>query len=203
MELGNLILKYRKQKNLSQEDLANLIGVTRQTISKWELNETTPDLKQAIKLAELFGISINDLIKSNQINEVVNDIGTNNKFKIIIKIMKIIGITISIIIFVICMYIILTTYIKGYFSTGPTSQGVSQYCDYNGSIKLYEVWRYYDSNQIVLNTEDEEIMQKFKSYDYVNEQKMLADIVTYIESNGGVCGINKSSIDASEYNERR
>ena len=62
MELGNLILKYRKQNNLSQEDLAKEIGVTRQTISKWELNETSPDLKQAAKLAELFGVGVNDLI---------------------------------------------------------------------------------------------------------------------------------------------
>ena len=48
MELGNLILKYRKKHNLSQEQLAKEIVVSRQTISKWELNETTPDLKQSI-----------------------------------------------------------------------------------------------------------------------------------------------------------
>ena len=62
MELGNLILKYRKKYNLSQEELAKEIGVTRQTISKWELNETTPDLKQAIKLAEIFNINFNKII---------------------------------------------------------------------------------------------------------------------------------------------
>ena len=67
MKLGNLILKYRKQKNLSQEDLAKEIGVTRQTISKWELNETSPDLKQAVKLAEIFDIDFNKII--NQIKE--------------------------------------------------------------------------------------------------------------------------------------
>ena len=67
MKLGNLILKYRKQKNLSQEELAKEIGVTRQTISKWELNETSPDLKQAVKLAEIFDIDFNKII--NQIKE--------------------------------------------------------------------------------------------------------------------------------------
>ena len=54
MELGNLIIKYRKKYNLSQEKLAKEIDVSRQTISKWELNETTPNLKQAIKLSEIF-----------------------------------------------------------------------------------------------------------------------------------------------------
>ena len=61
MELGSLILKYRKKYDLSQEDLAREVGVTRQTISKWELNETSPDLKQAIKLAEIFNINFNKI----------------------------------------------------------------------------------------------------------------------------------------------
>lgn len=45
MEIGNKILILRKQNNLSQEELAEKVGVSRQTISKWELGETSPDLK--------------------------------------------------------------------------------------------------------------------------------------------------------------
>lgn len=52
MDLGNKILKYRKTLNLSQEQLAEILNVTRQTISKWELGETTPDIKQAKKYQE-------------------------------------------------------------------------------------------------------------------------------------------------------
>ena len=47
MNLGNKIGYLRKKKNLSQEELAEMIGVTRQTISKWELGDTTPDINQA------------------------------------------------------------------------------------------------------------------------------------------------------------
>ncbi len=47
MTLGEKIIKMRKQKNLSQEDLAEQMGVTRQTISNWELNETTPNIMEA------------------------------------------------------------------------------------------------------------------------------------------------------------
>ena len=47
MEIGNRILELRKESKLSQEQLAEKMNVTRQTISKWELNETTPDIKQA------------------------------------------------------------------------------------------------------------------------------------------------------------
>lgn len=81
MELGSLILKYRKQNNLSQEDLAKEIGVTRQTISKWELNETTPDLKQAIKLAELFKISVDEFVNGNKTKNTQNEEKKKSKHK--------------------------------------------------------------------------------------------------------------------------
>ena len=54
MDLGKKILELRKKENLSQEQLAEKMNVTRQTISKWELNETTPDIKQAKELSKLF-----------------------------------------------------------------------------------------------------------------------------------------------------
>ena len=54
-------MKEKKHK-LSQEELAEMIGVTRQTISNWELNETSPDLKQAQKLSNIFDISLDELI---------------------------------------------------------------------------------------------------------------------------------------------
>ena len=50
MEIGNKIMELRKKNNLSQEELAEKVGVARQTISKWELGETAPDLKQAKKI---------------------------------------------------------------------------------------------------------------------------------------------------------
>lgn len=58
MNLGNKIMTLRKKNNLSQEDLAEKVGVTRQTISKWELEETTPDINQAKKLSMIFNISL-------------------------------------------------------------------------------------------------------------------------------------------------
>lgn len=54
MEMGSRIYELRKKNNLSQENLAEKIGVARQTISKWELGETSPDIKQAKQLAQIF-----------------------------------------------------------------------------------------------------------------------------------------------------
>jgi DNA-binding XRE family transcriptional regulator len=61
MEFKEQIICRRKQMGLSQEDLGNKIGVTRQTVSKWELGETTPDMDKLIQLSQLFGASIDEL----------------------------------------------------------------------------------------------------------------------------------------------
>ena len=61
MNIGQNILNLRKGANLSQEQLAEIIGVTRQTLSNWELEESSPDLKQAKELSRFFNISLDDL----------------------------------------------------------------------------------------------------------------------------------------------
>lgn len=70
MNLGNKIMTLRKKNNLSQEDLAEKVGVTRQTISKWELEETTPDINQAKKLSMIFNISLDELV-NNDVNSIL------------------------------------------------------------------------------------------------------------------------------------
>ncbi len=62
MSLGNQIHTLRKKNNISQEQLAEKVGVARQTISKWELGETAPDIKQAQLLAESFNVSLDELL---------------------------------------------------------------------------------------------------------------------------------------------
>lgn len=70
MNLGNKIMTLRKKNNLSQEDLSEKVGVTRQTISKWELEETTPDINQAKKLSMIFNISLDELV-NNDVNSIL------------------------------------------------------------------------------------------------------------------------------------
>ena len=63
MHLGDNLLKARKRMNLSQEEVAEKLGVSRQTISKWELDETLPDIRQSKKLASLYNLSLDELIE--------------------------------------------------------------------------------------------------------------------------------------------
>ncbi|MGI2264988.1 helix-turn-helix transcriptional regulator, partial [Staphylococcus cohnii] len=65
MELSKQIQKYRKEKKLSQEDLAEKIHVTRHTISNWERNKNIPDLNSLILLSEIFNTSLDDLVKGD------------------------------------------------------------------------------------------------------------------------------------------
>lgn len=62
MTLGNHLYNARKKSGLSQEDVATKLGVSRQTISKWELDETLPDIRQAKRLAVLYHLSLDELI---------------------------------------------------------------------------------------------------------------------------------------------
>ena len=63
MNLGNNLFQSRKKTGLSQETVAEKLGVSRQTISKWETDETVPDIYQAKKLAKLYKLSLDDLIE--------------------------------------------------------------------------------------------------------------------------------------------
>lgn len=62
MEFSNRLYELRKQKGLSQEELAGKLNVTRQTISKWEIGDSTPDMEKLIAISELFGISLDELM---------------------------------------------------------------------------------------------------------------------------------------------
>lgn len=65
MVIGNKISELRKKFNYTQEQLAEKIGVTRQTLSNWESNITSPDLNQACILCNLLKVNISDLIDNN------------------------------------------------------------------------------------------------------------------------------------------
>lgn len=62
MEFHNKLYNLRKQKGLSQEELANRLNVSRQTISKWEVGDSTPEMEKLIAISDLFGISLDELV---------------------------------------------------------------------------------------------------------------------------------------------
>lgn len=69
MNLGESLFELRKSKNLTQDDVAEKLNVTRQTVSKWETNQSTPDFDKIIPLCELYDISPNELLTGEKEEE--------------------------------------------------------------------------------------------------------------------------------------
>ena len=65
MELGKQIKKYRSEMNLSQEELADKIFVSRQTVSNWENDKNYPDIKSLLLMSKVFGVSLDILVKGD------------------------------------------------------------------------------------------------------------------------------------------
>ena len=62
MNFNNRLYQLRKQKGFSQEELANRLNVSRQTVSKWEVGDSTPDMEKLAAMSELFGVSLDQLV---------------------------------------------------------------------------------------------------------------------------------------------
>ena len=79
MTLGQNILKMRKKSGLSQEELGDKVGVTRQTISNWELDETTPNPDQLKGLSKALNTSVDDLIENDIQNVILSKVKLTEK----------------------------------------------------------------------------------------------------------------------------
>ena len=101
MLLGEKILELRKKNGLSQEQLGDKVNVTRQTISNWELGETSPNPEQLKLLSKALNISIDDLLDNDIKNVVVEKISNTEKLAgVVLKGLKILGIIILIIVII-------------------------------------------------------------------------------------------------------
>jgi transcriptional regulator with XRE-family HTH domain len=79
MKLGERLFEYRKKKGLSQEEVASKLNVTRQTISKWETDQSLPDFDKIVPICELFGITTAELLKGEKEESII--INSDLKYK--------------------------------------------------------------------------------------------------------------------------
>ena len=80
MNLGEKLFELRKTKNLTQDEVAEKLNVTRQTVSKWETNQSTPDFDKIIPLCELYEISTDELLRGEK-QEKTEENNYNNEEK--------------------------------------------------------------------------------------------------------------------------
>lgn len=75
IEIANRLVELRKKMNLSQEELAEKLGLSRQAVSKWERAEASPDTDNLICLAKIYNISLDDLLKTDQpVDQLIQDV---------------------------------------------------------------------------------------------------------------------------------
>ncbi len=78
MNFNERLIELRKSKGLSQDELGQKLGVSRQTISKWELAQSYPDFQRLVLLSDYFGLSLDALVKDVDVQDV-RDKNLNDK----------------------------------------------------------------------------------------------------------------------------
>lgn len=135
MNLSDNLKRIRKDNNLSQEQLAEKLGVSRQAVSKWESGQSYPEMDKVLQICSLFNLNINELINENikEVNEVKESKNISNKYvtsffdyltKVVdmfssMKLKQIIGCLFEQ--FVICMILVIFFAIVGCIVAGVTS----------------------------------------------------------------------------------
>ena len=186
MKLGDNILKLRKDCKLSQEQLAEKVDVTRQTISNWELGETSPNPEQLKLLSKALNVSIDELLNNDIKPVLVEKVGNTEKLAgLIIKILKVMGI-LFIVGFV--SIILLSVFFGSRQSskTEKTEQTVQLSCVLNN--EKYEYLIEYDQNDNIIDASGSEYIINIIKDKEIKKAKILVKYIeTYFKDNGGKC----------------
>ena len=188
MDLGNKILKLRKEKGYSQEELAEKLGVTRQTISNWEPSSTHPNPEQLKGLSKILNVSIDELL-DNDIKAVIEEKVSNTEklAGIIIKILKVFGILIIIYILLMVIGIITFTVFRKESSESVSNKATSETLNCSIEDNNYTITigddNYFDCSEC---NEDMQIYLQDIT-DWANIDHSVENIKIYFRENGGNC----------------
>ena len=188
MNLGKKIAELRKKNNLSQEELAEKVGVARQTISKWEIGDTTPDINQVKIISKIFNISIDELVDNDINNLIVEKVSNTEKLAgITIKILKVFGIMLIVFITLIFLFVIIFMVDmprNDYDIVGRTKVS----CNLDNEEYVYEA-EYNKNYQVINSGGDAYIMNHTDIESYEDVNKIVAHIEDYFNDHGGKCTI--------------
>ena len=190
MEIGNKLQSLRKNAGYSQEELAEKIDVSRQTISKWELGETSPDLKDAKKLSKIFNVSLDEL-SGNDIKDVLITKVSNTEVLagMIVKILRTLGVIMVSGLAGLLIMFILFRFLDRDKSVMVSSSTVA-YCLVDGKREVYEAYETKDSPGVIeYSTSDIRMLKdmEINIRNYKDKDKLIDDVIKYVESTGGKC----------------
>lgn len=186
MNTGEKLLKLRKNAHYSQEDVAEKLNVSRQTISNWENDITSPDLAQAKELSQLFHISLDELVGNDIRDVIVEKVSNTEKLAgILIKILKFIGVlfVVFIIINIISIFLF-STQSKSTKQRLTTSAYMS--CSIDNNTYSYQV-DMDEEHRIVNQSGDDYIANIIKGKDFKDGTKLISFVEQYFEEHKGSC----------------
>lgn len=188
MKLGENILELRKKKGLSQEQLGEKVNVTRQTISNWELNETSPNPEQLKLLSSVLEVSIDDLLDNDIKSIMESKISNTEKLAgLILKILKVMGVLIlAFLIFIIFSLIIFNSNKSSNVVAEKENRMVDLECRLNNNDYNYSVE--FDKDDNIINVVGRDFINSIIDNKKFNKRKALVQYVdTYFKDNGGQC----------------
>lgn len=188
MNIGKNLIVLRKKNGFSQEELAEKIGVTRQTISKWELEETYPDINQTLELSKVFNVTLDELVNNDVSNVIINRIENTEK-----KVKKT-NILVSIVIIVSLFIILFISYLFIRINNNKEQRKIfgsyQMTCELNG--KTYEYSMYYNKNfEPIYLGGDDYFDNHIDIYNYNNVNQIRAHIEDYFKDYSGSCKTNE------------
>lgn len=183
MKLGKNIVTLRKKQGLSQEQLGEKVHVTRQTISNWELGETSPNPEQLKLLSKALYVSIDELL-NNEIQEVlIQKISNTERLAgMVIKILKFLGI-----VFLIFLIIGIVAFVL-FLPTGKlvkVESSASIVC--RMSNQKYQIEFGTDDYFSCDNCSDKMKEELEKITDFNNIEVSISNIEKYFNNHGGTC----------------
>lgn len=183
--LGDKLSKLRKKQGLSQEKLGEQVKVTRQTISNWELNETTPNPEQLKLLSKSLDISIDELLDNENKSVLEKKISNTEKLSgIIIKILKCIGIGFIIILIIDIIALVCFTIFRVKVTNEIESSAMS-ICTIEDKKYTIEIsTNNYFKCKSCSNKMNKDIKEII---DFNNIDKSMKNIEQYFKNNNGIC----------------
>lgn len=188
MKLGDNIQKLRKNLKLSQEQLAEKIDVTRQTISNWELGETSPNPEQLKLLSKALNVSIDELLNNDVKSVIIDKVSNTEKLAgIIIKILKVIGI-LFVTYFIICILAIFLFSVIKDSSTKTLISNQTTQLECTIDNKTYRYMVETDSDDNLIEASGSEYIENILTNKKFNRGKTMIEYInSYFKDNDGHC----------------
>lgn len=187
MSLGEKILKLRKKEGLSQEELGERINVTRQTISNWELGETSPNPSQLKLLSKELHVSIDELLDNDIQNVLVEKV--SNTYKVSKKSFNLLKIIVGVIISIIIIFIVLVVLKIIVKNTRDYGRKIEEsiHCSVFGEEYSYNI-SYYELTGVPIEMGGDAYLYNVLELDKYNDAHQIFDIIKdYVNKNGGTC----------------